>query len=148
VNADVPYIPDILEVAASKAAIAQAAEWAECWAEAQSLDHDTRFAIRLCVEEATVNIVSYAYDDTPGLIILEAAPFAGGARITILDDGRPFDVVRATDPGREEDIHSATVGGRGIRLMRAFSQGIDYERVGDRNRLTLIFVKDAAARGR
>ena len=32
----------------------------------------------------------------------------------------------------------AEIGGRGILLMRSFSDGIHYERVGGRNRLTLI----------
>jgi anti-sigma regulatory factor (Ser/Thr protein kinase) len=132
---------DTVELTAGMAAITAAADWIDAWARAHELGADAAFAMRLCVEEAVTNIVSYAYDDDPGrhVLAVEAVAEAGGARVTIVDDGRPFDAAAAHDPGREGSIETATVGGRGIRLMRSFSRGLSHTRSAGRNRLSLTF---------
>ncbi len=132
---------DAVELVAGLSAITAAAEWIAAWAGAHGLESDTAFAMRLCVEEAVTNIVSYAYDDDPGRhrVVVTAAADAGGARVTVVDDGRPFDPAAAREPGREDSIQTATIGGRGIRLMRRFSQGLAHSRADGRNTLSLSF---------
>ena len=132
---------DRVELTAGMAAITVAADWIDAWARAHGLDADSAFAMRLCVEEAVTNIVFYAYDDDPGrhLVTVAAAAQPGGARVTIVDDGRPFDVAAARDRGREGTIETATIGGRGIRLMRKFSEGLSHARTDGRNVLSLTF---------
>ena len=106
------------------------------------LDSAGAFAMRLCVEEAATNIALYAYVPAcePGTIAAAASNLgAAGVRLTITDHGRPFDVAAARDPGVEHDIQSATIGGRGIRLMREFSDTLQYARIGEQNQLTLTF---------
>ena len=135
-------ISDTIEVIAVKVVVVELAEWAANWAGAQGLDTETIFAVRLCVEEAVTNIVLYAYDPgrIPGRVGVNALRTADGAVITIIDYGHPFDAATAPDPGREGEIEEATIGGRGLRLMREFSQGLSYERRGVQNRLTLTFI--------
>lgn len=130
-----------MEVVADKANISILADWAEGWATAHDLDANAAFAMRLCVEEAVTNIVLYAYasEKAPGLVAANACLGPLDVRLTITDRGCPFDVAGARDEGREGDIVSATIGGRGIRLMREFSDRLEYARHGDQNRLTLIF---------
>jgi len=110
----------------------------------QDLGGDVAFAMRLCVEEAVTNIVFYAYDPalTDRPIHVRAERTSGGAQVIVTDNGRPFDVAAALDPGPEHDIMAAQIGGRGIRLMRSFASRIDYARVADQNRLTLNFLTD------
>ena len=134
--------PDSIEGVADKATIFELAEWAEGWAKAHGLDSAGAFAMRLCVEEAATNIALYAYVPAcePGTIAAAASNLgAAGVRLTITDHGRPFDVAAARDPGVEHDIQSATIGGRGIRLMREFSDTLQYARIGEQNQLTLTF---------
>jgi len=140
-----PPVPDALEALADRAAIVEFAEWAQAWATAHALNQELGFALRLCVEEAVTNIVFYAYDgvEAANTVGVSAALGGGAVTLTISDLGRPFDVAAAADPGREGDIQTATVGGRGIRLIRAFSDKTAYARVGPRNQLTLTFLTDA-----
>ncbi len=131
-----------LDLPAGKDAITPMADWAEARAAALGLDAGTVFAVRLCVEEAVTNIVRYAYDGEPGdhhVIGLDADLRDGSACFSVVDGGRPFDPVSAEEPGREGTILDATVGGRGIRLMRQFTKAMRYERRDGRNRLTLVF---------
>lgn len=150
-SVSVDLFPDSIEAVADKANIFELAEWAEGWAKAHGLDSDAIFAMRLCVEEAATNIALYAYDPAgqPGVIALVASDRgAAGVGVTITDQGRPFDVAAARDPGVEQDIQSATLGGRGIRLMRRFSETLQYARVGDQNQLTLTFAGQGVPRAR
>ena len=135
-------VPDLIEAPAERSAIFDLAEWAEAWAKSQNLDAGTCFAIRLCVEEAVTNIVFYAYDhlSPQGRIVVAARPTDDGALVIITDKGQMFDVSTAQDPGREGDITTDTIGGRGIRLMRNFSSKLEYQRLGDQNWLILTFV--------
>lgn len=146
-SAVVSRVADSVCGIAEKAIIFELTEWAEAWATAHGLDQETAFAVRLCVEEAVTNIVFYAYDDdhAPGDVSVTAARTSEGVMVTITDQGRPFDVATADDPGREGDIMSATIGGRGIRLMRSFSNRLAYQRLGQSNRLTLTFFTDEPA---
>jgi anti-sigma regulatory factor (Ser/Thr protein kinase) len=150
VSPDIGVFADSIEAVGDKAGVFELAEWAEGWAQSRGLPPDAVFAMRICVEEAVTNIANYAFDGAygPGTIALTATPLPNGVRVTVADRGRPFDVAAAEDPGREGDIQSATIGGRGIRLMRRFSDTLEYARVGDQNRLTLTFFTDKPAPGR
>ncbi len=140
-TAGIGLLPDCIEVIADKAAVFDLAEWAEGWAKAHGLDDDATFAMRLCVEEAVTNVVLYAYVEAsrPGPLAVSARHDGDGVQVTITDQGAPFDVAAAVDSGRETDPESATIGGRGIRLMRQFSQDLHYMRLSGCNQLTLTF---------
>ena len=134
-------VADRIEGSASEDQVHRFAEWVDEWARDAGLGADVAFAMRLCLEEAATNIVHYGFaPEAPGRVMAaEALPVAGGAELVLSDNGFPFDVTRADEPGREGSAARATVGGRGIRLMRTFSAGMSYELVGERNRLTFSF---------
>lgn len=130
-----------LDLSAAKDCIIAAADWAEAAITGFGLNADLAFAARLCVEEAVTNIVRYAYEEeaTARPLSLSASVFGGQAMIIVEDKGRPFDPLTAEIPAREGHILDATIGGRGLRLMRAFTSGMTYERLGDHNRLMMAF---------
>lgn len=135
---------DRLEAQADGEGVEAFAAWAEAWGAAHGFAANTVFAMRLCVEEAATNITGYAYaaDAAARPMRLRARLTPLGAAFEIMDEGAPFDVVGAPDPGVEHDIAAATIGGRGIRLMRAFSAHMAYARAGGENRLTIEFLRD------
>ena len=128
-----------IEVDVDSRGIARVAEWAET--QAAGIAPDIAFASRLCVEEATTNIMLYAFDSGPTGQRLRVGCGRQGELVAFVieDHGRAFDPVSAPDESREGSIADATVTGRGIRLMRQFSKDMRYERIGDVNRLTLWF---------
>lgn len=94
---------------------------------------------RIVLDEILSNIVKYGYDDqatheiTVGFVIEN-----GRIRFEIVDEGVPFDptsaepVVPATD-----DVDERRIGGLGISFVRHLVDDIEYERLGNRNRLRL-----------
>ena len=92
----------------------------------------------LALEEAVVNVMSYAYP--PGMkgdVTVEAVSNDLRLKFTITDSGKPFDptvqaAVDTTLPARERRI-----GGLGIHIVRQLMDSINYERVDNYNVLTL-----------
>jgi anti-sigma regulatory factor (Ser/Thr protein kinase) len=59
--------------------------------------------------------------------------------LDIEDDGGEFDPSLVALPRTPETVECASVGGRGIHLIRQFSSRMEYVRAGGRNRLRLTF---------
>jgi len=134
---------------ADRYANCDAADWIERWAAASGFDDRTKFAMRLCVDELVTNAIAHGIPaNAPDRTIEIAAAAADGqARIVVSDSGVPFDITTSADPGREGTIENATIGGRGIRLIRSFAEKLEWRRVDGRNETTLVF-RTAPAPGR
>lgn len=96
------------------------------------------YATNLALEEMATNVLKYGYDDTDAHTIdlcLEIHP----ERIILVleDDGHEFNPLDAPDPDVTLAIEDRPMGGLGIRLVRQFTQRMEYERRDGRNRLTL-----------
>ena len=122
-------------------ACCDAADWVAAWARASGYDDDAQLAMRLCVEELVTNLVMHGLggDGHDHIVDLSAAAEPGWARVTMIDDGPPFDIAAAVEPGRQDSIEAATVGGRGIRLMRGFAERLEWRHSDGRNHTTLVF---------
>ncbi len=108
------------------------------WAEAFPISEQSRYSIRLALEEMLTNTVKYGYDDkTEHLISVQIAADSEVIRIEMEDDARPFDPTGHARPDIEERIQKETEGGFGLELVRRICKTIGYRREGDHNRLTM-----------
>ena len=93
----------------------------------------------LCLNELFTNIVHYAYADWGRHRIQVSLEHQGGEfRITIEDDGRPFNPLEKAPPQVPDSLESARVGGWGIPIVRSFADELSYERRDGRNRVTIV----------
>ena len=104
------------------------------------LNAEIAYALHLCLEEAVVNVISYAF--APGTfhyvhVAIWRDDEAMHAEVT--DDGYAFDPLSHELPTAPQDLASTQVGGLGIKLMRSFAGRVAYQREGSTNRLTLSF---------
>jgi serine/threonine-protein kinase RsbW len=124
------------------------------WLESLSVEHsipaDTQFAIDLCLEEALSNIIRHGYGSRPDQspaqsntqpITIEFSSGEDGLAFTVEDHAPPFNPLHAPEDESPapKTIDEIPLGGRGIRLMRKFAGGLDYQRLPDGNRLTIRF---------
>jgi sigma-B regulation protein RsbU (phosphoserine phosphatase) len=94
--------------------------------------------LNLALEEALVNVISYAYPaGTVGPIRLTAEIREASVLFTLVDSGRPFDPTTAADPDISLPLEQREVGGLGILLMRKIMVSVAYRRVDGNNELTL-----------
>ena len=93
--------------------------------------------LELAVEEAAVNICSYAYEIPPGEVTVRITPEPGVVRIELVDYGVHFDPLSMDAPDIKSELENREVGGLGIFLIRRMLDEVHYSRRGDQNILSL-----------
>jgi anti-sigma regulatory factor (Ser/Thr protein kinase) len=114
--------------------------WLQDLAAAVGLDPDTAWQAELCLNEAASNIILYGHDDGASHpVTVEIEPVEQGVRITITDDGRPFNPAEPRELSVAPTIEDTPVGGLGLHLIRSFASAVRYRREANRNVLILTF---------
>ena len=94
--------------------------------------------LTLAVEEAVVNVMSYAYPlGTKGDIIVEATATDEWLRFIITDQGKAFDPTQGGNADTTLTAEDRPIGGLGILLVQKLMDSINYERINGKNVLTL-----------
>lgn len=103
------------------------------------LPSDRLAALDLVVEEAVVNVISYAYPDGPGTVEIVCRTEGEAFVVAIVDTGIPFDPTAAPSPDTTLPLEERTIGGLGLLLIRRSCDGISWQREGGRNILSCRF---------
>lgn len=94
--------------------------------------------LRLAVEEAVVNVISYAYpDEVQGTIVVEATANKHRIKFVITDTGIPFDPTEVQEADTSLSAEDRPIGGLGLLLVRELMDTMNYERIDGKNVLTL-----------
>ena len=100
----------------------------------QGYDESFVFSIRLALEEGLINAVKHGNGmDSSKHIDLKYSITPECVEIVITDEGCGFCPVGVPDPTRDENLEKTT--GRGIMLMRAFMDTVEYSERGNQLRL-------------
>ncbi len=93
----------------------------------------------VALDELLNNIISYAYPE-PGAheIGVTVAVLKNQVRVTVQDDGVPFNPLARRVPDTDASLGDRELGGLGIHLVRNMLDDVHYERRGSRNVLTLV----------
>ena len=96
--------------------------------------------LNLSLDELITNTVSYGYRDTGEHEIRVALTEGDGSlKLVLEDDGIAYDpFVEAPAPDIEAGVQERPIGGLGVYFVKTLMDEVAYERVGDRNRITLI----------
>lgn len=110
------------------------------FAEAVGFDRDTRSRIELASEEALVNIISYGYPETAGIIEISCiCPDQNEMRIRIKDNGIPFNPLNNIEKFEVKEFETNhTIGGYGTYIMIKMMDDVHYHRTENSNILTLV----------
>lgn len=93
------------------------------------LDETAVYAVDLALEELVGNTIRYGYGaQSGGSIRVEVSIARDSVRVSISDDGGPFDPTRQPEPERPRDLESAPVGGRGVSMVRRLARAMHYRR--------------------
>lgn len=118
--------------------IADIDAWIETATAGWPVAEDVVFRARVCVAEIAANVMEHgrAQADWDEITItLRTAPPA--LEVEIADTGRAFDPTRTAKPFTVAGQIPDPLGGRGLRLLRAYASAMTYRRDGGRNILTL-----------
>ena len=109
------------------------------WVDTLPIPQELNMTINLALEEAVSNIMLYAYPEgTAGAVELTATKTAKAITFTIEDSGKTFDPTEQAEPDLTLPVEERPIGGLGIHLVRQIMDEIRYERINNKNILTLI----------
>jgi len=95
--------------------------------------------VDLILEEWITNVITYALKDTNRpLLRLRMEAMNDILKITVEDNGVPFDPLARPDPDLSVPLEERPIGGLGIFLVKKLSKEIHYKREGDLNSLTIL----------
>jgi len=118
--------------------VPQLADFVDMVCEEVGMDMAVAIQMNLAMEEAVVNVMSYAYPaDTVGDVTIEAVTIADQLQFTITDSGIPFDPTAKAEVDTTLSAEERPIGGLGIHLVRQLMDSINYERTEGKNVLTL-----------
>lgn len=102
--------------------------------EQHEFDDQSAFAIKLALEEAIVNAIKHGNKLNPAKKVhVEATINSKQAEIIIEDEGPGFERHCVPDPTADENLDKCS--GRGILLMEAYVDSVEYSKCGRRVRL-------------
>lgn len=121
-------------------AAARASEWVRELCREKGLSEDDTYRLDLCLQEVVQNILDHAgRGSSASGIDLEAGFEGRQAILRVSDPGTPFDLRQAPPPAEADSLGELQVGGWGVHLVREFTDQLDYQRMGERNVVTLSF---------
>jgi len=113
------------------------------WIDGLGIPEELQMSINLALEEIVSNVMLYAYPHSSGRVVVE---FSKGDRqergerliFTVSDTGIPFDPTLQKEADITLSAEERQIGGLGIHLVRQLMDEVKYERVEDKNVLTLV----------
>ncbi len=117
--------------------IPQLNEFIDGVCEDTGIDMANTMNINLALEEAVVNVMTYAYPEGHGEVNIEVTAYKGRITFIITDSGIPFDPTAKEDVDISLSAEERPIGGLGIHLVRQIMDRVSYEYADGKNILTL-----------
>lgn len=104
-----------------------------------NIPNKKRQDIDLIVDELASNVIFYAYPDgEQHSFTLSMELNDGVVTIKMVDTGTPFNPLNKDDPDIELSAEERQIGGLGIFLVKQLSEKVSYQRLNDKNHLTIV----------
>ena len=119
------------------ATISQLSEFVETVCEEKGLDMALTMNLNLALEEAVVNVMSYAYPGSHGDVKVDIKIDDQKVVSILTDSGIPFDPTQKGDVDTTLPAEERPIGGLGIHLVKQIMDKVSYQYGGTQNILTL-----------
>jgi anti-sigma regulatory factor (Ser/Thr protein kinase) len=111
----------------------------EEFSDSAGLDMRAAQAAEMALDELLTNIISYGYlDSGEHKITVDMCVEENALQIVVADDGIPFNPFEQEEPDLGASIDERDFGGMGIHLVKKFMDECSYQRLEERNVVTLL----------
>lgn len=118
--------------------IPELSEFIETFCDQQMVDISLAMSVNLALEEAVVNVMTYAYPEgVVGEVTVEAMAEDNCLTFTLIDSGTPFDPTAQAEVDTTLSAEERPIGGLGIHLVRQIMDDVQYQYKDGQNILTL-----------
>ncbi len=120
--------------------LARLGDWVDQVAESLTLPAKGAFALRLCLEEATANLVMHGVPlrpSEPDVFDIVLDDIGDGLLLAVEDRCVAFDPLDIEAPEPLVSLETARIGGLGIHLMKQYARDLAYVSADGVNRLVM-----------
>jgi sigma-B regulation protein RsbU (phosphoserine phosphatase) len=111
----------------------------EKFAEKNQLPNEVVSVIQIVLEELLSNTINYGFaDDRRHEIKMKVRISIKNIRLTIIDDGIPFNPLDSKTPDIAPPLEQRKIGGLGVHIVRTMMDSVFYERVGNKNKVVVV----------
>jgi sigma-B regulation protein RsbU (phosphoserine phosphatase) len=111
----------------------------DTFCEHYGIPKQVRLKMHVVFDELLTNIVSYAYPDKNDHDIgIKVELSADRLKVSMVDDGVPFNPLGVETPDTELPLEQRKIGGLGIHLVRKMMDKVSYRRRIDKNVITVV----------
>ena len=107
----------------------------------QGLAKAVVFKVRVVLEELVLNWIDHATGSATDRLDLRIDVEPGRVTLVLEDDANPFDPRSAPAFDKAKPFEERAPRGMGIQLVRSMTEGMEYDRVGSRNRLRVVVAR-------
>jgi len=123
---------------------ARVKEHFDTFAEHYAIPDQIRLKMHVVIDELLMNIISYAYlDEESHDICIKVELSADRLKVSMVDDGIPFNPLGIETPNTELSLEEREIGGLGIHLIRKMMDRVSYRRRIDKNVISVLKFLDA-----
>jgi serine/threonine-protein kinase RsbW len=133
------------ELVATQEAISALTERATAFLAAAGVDARAVHHVALVLEELLTNVAVHGGAGAPVSVSLAITPDRVSAEV--MDGGAVFDPRVQQNPDLSAGVEERPIGGLGLLLVQRMTEGLAYERAGDRNRTTFSICRAQAGAG-
>jgi len=132
--------PDQIVMDSQLSELIRISPWIDKLASQHSIPENVTFAMNLCLEEALSNVIRHGYRGHGGALTVRFTSPEEGRFVLIVEDEAPrFDPLEQEPPPAYGTENPSQIGGQGIRLMRGFSDSLEYAATATGNQLRIGF---------
>jgi anti-sigma regulatory factor (Ser/Thr protein kinase) len=136
--------PDSLGIVNQPDEFCRVRDWLQAFVAWHRIPQRTAHRLDLALHEALANVIEHAYlDEAQHPIQLRLEWANNSVRLEIIDDGIAFDPLAAPLAPAAPTLDHASIGGRGLRLLRQIMHAGRYQRIDGKNILQLEIASDA-----
>jgi len=111
----------------------------DTFSEHYGIPERVRLKMDIVFDELLTNIISYAYQDNKEHDIgIKVELSADRLKVSMVDDGIPFNPLGVETPDTELPLEERKIGGLGIHLVRNITDKVSYRRRIDKNVITVV----------
>ena len=131
-----------LELNSTENSLEQLEQAVDCFSVRRDWPVSLDFKIKLILEEVVLNALNYGHPEKPTNVSLKITDLDKEVSIEILDDGKAFNPLKdAPVPDTDAPLEERPIGGLGVYLVKTLVSDISYERINDKNSLSIIVDK-------
>jgi serine/threonine-protein kinase RsbW len=132
--------PDRIVLESQLSELIRVSPWIEALAARYAIPENVVFGMNLCLGEALANVIRHGHRGQNGSLRIQlAVPHQGQFMLIVDDDAPRFNPLEQEPPPAYAPDNPTQIGGQGIRLIRGFSDSLEYLATPTGNQLRIGF---------